>query len=185
MGAHSRIFPIPAAFPKKSMGRLLPLSRHRFRSGVVLTTLQCSLNATARMVARSPGSVRPGGYLRPTRAFTPELSQERVTPFSGQVSLHSTFGFDTVTGLAPAGMLPLQAARFPALRAPAGFSPRVMGPIWLELLSVVVDIVVPGSYQKVRVLRTATSYSTASSQSPDAVGLGQGDAGPSSQPSFE
>jgi hypothetical protein len=45
--------------------------------GALLTTLQCSLHATARQVARPPGLVRPRGFLRPPRTFTPELARGR------------------------------------------------------------------------------------------------------------
>jgi len=43
----------------------------------LLTTLQCSLYATARRVACPPGRVRPGAPLRPPRTFTPELARDR------------------------------------------------------------------------------------------------------------
>ena len=43
----------------------------------LLTTLQCSLHATARQIARPPGLVRPRGFLRPPRTFTPELARGR------------------------------------------------------------------------------------------------------------
>lgn len=45
--------------------------------GDLLTTLQCSLYATARRVARPPGQVRPGALLRPPRTCTPELARGR------------------------------------------------------------------------------------------------------------
>jgi hypothetical protein len=45
--------------------------------GALLTTLQCSLHATARKVACPPGQVRPGVLLRPPRTFTPELARGR------------------------------------------------------------------------------------------------------------
>jgi hypothetical protein len=43
----------------------------------LLTTLQCSLYATAHKVACPPGLVRPGDFLRPPRTFTPELARGR------------------------------------------------------------------------------------------------------------
>ena len=45
--------------------------------GDLLTTLQCSLHATARRVACPPGLVRPGVLLRPPRTCTPELARGR------------------------------------------------------------------------------------------------------------
>src|SRR4029453_10177843 len=45
--------------------------------GDLLTTLQCSLHATARRVACPPGLVRPGVFLRPPRTYTPELARGR------------------------------------------------------------------------------------------------------------
>jgi hypothetical protein len=52
---------------------LLPLTPAAVRA--LLTTLQCSLYATARPVACPPGLVRPGVELRPPRTFTPELAR--------------------------------------------------------------------------------------------------------------
>jgi hypothetical protein len=43
----------------------------------LLSTLQCSLHATARRVACPPGRVRPRAQLRPPRTFTPELARGR------------------------------------------------------------------------------------------------------------
>ena len=43
--------------------------------GDLLTTLQCSLHATARQVAGPPGLVRPGTPLRPPRTLTSELAR--------------------------------------------------------------------------------------------------------------
>ncbi len=56
---HTRFFPSPKDFPEKSTGRLLHLLQLASCAGVVLSTLQCSLDAAARMVARSPVPVRP------------------------------------------------------------------------------------------------------------------------------
>ena len=67
---------LPKAFPTKqcvsSSSRPTPAP-----VGDLLTTLQCSLHATARRVACPPGLVRPGGFLRPPRTCTPELAQGR------------------------------------------------------------------------------------------------------------
>ena len=43
--------------------------------GDLLTTLQCSLHATARTVAGPPGLVRPRVKRRPPRTYTPELAR--------------------------------------------------------------------------------------------------------------
>ena len=81
--------------------------------GDLLTTLQRSLDATARKVACPPGLVRPGvssgrrGRLHPS---LPEAGHPH--PESGMTT--PPFWGRTMTGLAPAGALPLQAARFVA-----------------------------------------------------------------------
>src|SRR4029453_11010753 len=54
---------------------LLPLTPAAVRA--LLTTLQCSLDATACTVAGPPGLVRPRAELRPPRTFTPELARGR------------------------------------------------------------------------------------------------------------
>ena len=54
---------------------LFPLTPAAVRA--LLTTLQCSLYATAHKVACPPGLVRPGAFLRPPRTFTPELARGR------------------------------------------------------------------------------------------------------------
>jgi len=54
---------------------LFPLTPAAVRA--LLTTLQCSLYATAHKVACPPGLVRPGDFLRPPRTFTPELARGR------------------------------------------------------------------------------------------------------------
>ena len=58
-GAHFQSSPIPKAFPKTRAGRLLQNPDTGF-CRVSFTTLQSSLHATARMVARPPVPVRPG-----------------------------------------------------------------------------------------------------------------------------
>jgi len=54
----------------------LPLTPAAVRA--LLTTLQCSLHATARSVASPPGLVRPRAELRPPRTFTPELARGQL-----------------------------------------------------------------------------------------------------------
>src|SRR5215510_172822 len=73
------------------------------------------------------------------------------------------------------------ACGFPALRAPAHFSPRVMKPIVLERLSVgALD-----TDQTDRGHHTTTADSIASNRSLDAVGLWPSDAESSARPSCE
>ncbi len=102
--------PPPETFPSYPVGRLLHTSRQRCPSGVV-TTLQASLYAAARMVASLPGSFRPDASASAAedvyaRAFP---RGNRSSPESGMTTPHHWM--DTVTGLTPAGTLPLQAAR--------------------------------------------------------------------------
>jgi hypothetical protein len=54
---------------------LFPLTSAPVRA--LLTTLQCSLHATARKVASPPGLVRPRALLWPPRTFTSELARGR------------------------------------------------------------------------------------------------------------
>jgi hypothetical protein len=74
------------------------------------------------------------------------------------------------------------ACGFPALRAPAHFSSRVMKPIVLEKLPALVAL---GSHQINRAHHTTTADSTASNRSHDAVGLWPSDAELSARPSCE
>ena len=102
--------PSPVTFPSYPVGRLLHCSQQRCPLGVV-TTLQASLYAAARMVASLPGSFRPDAKASAAedvyaRAFPRD---DRSSPESGMTTPHHWM--DTVTGLAPAGALPLQAAR--------------------------------------------------------------------------
>lgn len=102
--------PPPVAFPSDPLGRLLHDSQHRLPLGVV-TTQQASLDAAARLVARPPGSFRPDANASAAediyaRAFP---GGDRSSPESGITTPHHWR--DTVTGLSPAGALPLQAAR--------------------------------------------------------------------------
>ena len=78
--------------------------------GVLLTTLQSSLYATARTVACPPVPVRPGGSSPAAEDF-----YARAFPRKGHPSLESGMATrhpwgDTVAGLSPAGSLPVQAA---------------------------------------------------------------------------
>ena len=78
--------------------------------GYWFTTLQSSLYATARTVACPPVPVRPGGDPPAAEDFYARAFPRRghPPPESGMTTRHP-WG-DTVTGLSPAGSLPLQAA---------------------------------------------------------------------------
>jgi hypothetical protein len=82
--AYIRFFLTPRAFPRVTMGRLLHHPDTRFCRGE-LSTLQCSLDATARMVASLPVRVRPHAKRRPTKTCTPELSPEAITRLQSRV----------------------------------------------------------------------------------------------------
>ena len=68
-------FTAPKGFPQQNSASA-PLS-HPTPASVwdLLTTLQCSLSATARKVACPPGLVRPRVKRRPPRTYTPELAR--------------------------------------------------------------------------------------------------------------
>ena len=102
--------PPPGAFPSFPVGRLLHRSPQRLRLGVV-TTLQDSLYATARMVARLPGSFRPDASASAAEDLYARACPrgDHSPPESGMTTPHDWM--QTVTGLTPAGALPLQAAR--------------------------------------------------------------------------
>jgi hypothetical protein len=74
----------PEAFPNRAVGRLLQVPDTDF-SRETFTTLQVSLDATARMVASLPGSVRPNAKRQPPKTFTPELSPEAITRLRSRV----------------------------------------------------------------------------------------------------
>jgi hypothetical protein len=74
------------------------------------------------------------------------------------------------------------ACGFPALRAPAHFSSRVMKLIVSEKLSAAVAL---DSHQTNRAHHTTTADSTASNRSRDAIGLWPSDAESSARPSCE
>ena len=102
--------PPPGAFPSFPVGRLLHSSQQRWRLGVV-TTLQDSLYATARMVARLPGSFRPDAAASAAEDLYARACPrgDHSPPESGMTT--PPYWMQTVTGLTPAGALPLQAAR--------------------------------------------------------------------------
>jgi hypothetical protein len=80
----SRSSPPPEAFPNRAVGRLLQCPDTDFRRET-FTTLQGSLDATARMVASLPGSVRPNAKRQPPKTFTPELSPKVITHLQSRV----------------------------------------------------------------------------------------------------
>ena len=94
------------------------------RGGV--TTLQSSLHATARMVARPPVSVRPGDSSPAAEDFYARAFPKKGHPFleSGITTRHPWE--DTVTGLAPAGSLPFQAATSSLHSSIQGLWPQVI-----------------------------------------------------------
>ena len=87
---------------------LFPLTPAAVRA--LLTTRQCSREATARKVAGPPGLVRPRALSGRRGRLHPSLpGVSHLHPESG-ITTPPSWG-KTVTGLAPAGVLPLQAAR--------------------------------------------------------------------------
>ena len=92
LGAHTRFFPSPKAFPEKSTGRLLHLLQLASCAGV------CSRRCSVRLMLRPAwllallyqSDLKP--KLRPTRAFTSELSRMMVTLHMSRISLHDAVG---------------------------------------------------------------------------------------------
>ena len=66
-------YPWPSSTAHGESAPLFPLTPAPVRA--LLTTLQCSLHATARKVAGPPGLVRPRALLWPRRASTSELAR--------------------------------------------------------------------------------------------------------------
>ena len=69
---------------------LFPLTSAPVRA--LLTTLQCSLHATARKVASPPGLIRPRALLWPPRTFNIRACPRPVARTPSRVSLHSPPG---------------------------------------------------------------------------------------------
>ena len=94
---------------------------------VNLTTLQCSLHATARRLASPPVQVRPG-VPQPTRTFTPELSRggspkprvgyDYTAPLGRDCDRTCTGWNAAVTGCALPCKLPLRGPHFHASWCP-------------------------------------------------------------------
>ena len=76
----------------------------------LLTTLQCSRDATARKVAGPPGLVRPRALSGRRGRLHPSLPGAGYPDPESGITTPPSWG-RTVTGLSPAGVLPLQAAR--------------------------------------------------------------------------
>lgn len=110
LSASTPFFSNPLAFPKNSVGRLLQHPDTGFcQDGV--TTLQRSRYVTARMVARPPVPVRPEDFSPVAEDFYARAfpGKGHPSPESGITTRHHRA--DTVAGLSPAGVLPLQAAK--------------------------------------------------------------------------
>ena len=75
---HPSLPSLPEAFLHRTRSRLFPFPLTPVAVRALLTTLQCSLHATARTVAGPPGLVRPRAELRPPRTFTPELARGQL-----------------------------------------------------------------------------------------------------------
>jgi hypothetical protein len=102
---HPSLSSLPLAFLHRTRSRLLCCSLTPVSVRGWLSTLQCSLHATARKVACPPGRVRPGDFLRPPRTCTPELARGRSP--KPRVGYHYTAllgeNYDrTFTGWSPA-----------------------------------------------------------------------------------
>jgi hypothetical protein len=102
--------PRSQGFPQQNSASA-PLSHPTPASvGDLLTTLQRSRDGTARKVAGPPGLVRPGVSSGRRGRIHPSLPEAgRPHPESGMTT--PPFWGRTMTGLTPAGALPLQAAR--------------------------------------------------------------------------
>src|SRR5262245_37228532 len=111
--ARPQLLPAPSGFPQQNSASA-PLSPPTPASvGDLLATLQRSRDGTARKIACPPGLVRLGVILQPPRTYTPELARGRSPKPRVGMTTPSFWG-RMMTGLAPAGALPLQAARFVA-----------------------------------------------------------------------
>jgi hypothetical protein len=84
-GPVSPISPCCHGLPHWSNESAPPIPPTPASVGTHLTTLTVFAPATARVIARPPVPVRPGVILRPSRTFTPELSQGTVTHPPSQV----------------------------------------------------------------------------------------------------
>ena len=72
---YPRHFTAPKGFPQQNSASAPLFHPTPASVGDLLTTLQCSLYATARKVACPPGLVRPRVKRRPPRTYTPELAR--------------------------------------------------------------------------------------------------------------
>ncbi len=103
-------FPLPVAFRNKTVRQLLSLPRHQFPSGICLR--RCSVHVMvrpARLLALLDWSDLEQFSGRRGRVHPSLLKAGHPDPESGMTT--PPFWGRTMTGLAPAGALPLQAAR--------------------------------------------------------------------------
>ena len=170
--------------------------RTRCNHWPVSATGSCRRRRNSVLMSWSVARMRFLTVLRPmTKApFLRDRVQKcgRVESWRGSPSGHTLVciqGFPLRAQLAvsvapfPAPSTSHAACGFPALRAPAHFASRVMGPIMLERLSAADSAL--GSQQRPRASHTTTADSTASSRSPGAGGPSTGVAESSAQPSVE
>jgi hypothetical protein len=85
VSAHLRCFLTPKGLPQSNNGSAPPDIPTPVSVGGELSTLQCSLDAAARMVACLPGLVRPDDMRRPPKTFTPELAPETIAHLQSRV----------------------------------------------------------------------------------------------------
>jgi hypothetical protein len=93
-GPHPRCTPAPRAFLRSLRSRLLHHTRHRLPSGEGFRRFnRCSRYATARVLARPPGPIRPQEpALSGRRGLLPELPRGEVALSASRVVLHGTRG---------------------------------------------------------------------------------------------
>ena len=125
------ILPQSQGLPREINGSSPPFPATGFLCRCSVSTLQCSLDAAARMVARSPVPVRPEAQAPAAESF-----YIRAFPYDGHPPYESDITTrrrraDAATGLSPVGVPPLQAARFPSPSTPRrstalrSFSPSI------------------------------------------------------------
>jgi len=139
-----------------------PPPRDRRHNGQFLLRCNCLQTATSSLVGSKAGAPTVGSGGDST-TFMMALSPAPMVTFPAPATSHAACGF-------------------PALRAPAHFASRVMGPIRLERLSAAGSAL--GTHQTTRGLHRTTAYSIASSRSPGARRRAPSGAESSSPPSF-
>ena len=120
--------PLPVAFRNKTVRQLLYLPRHQLQSGICLRRYSVRVMVRpARLLALLDWSDLESSSSRRGRLHPSLPEGGHPHPESGMTT--PSFWGRTMTGLAPAGALPLQAARFVA-SLPGG--KRVRWPWWLR-----------------------------------------------------